>query len=132
MPANAKVGRSKKAGRSALANSKTDVVKVRVTGEVMTVPVSLLATKSSEVVERMGPSTEAIVTSNNKTMGVFMTVEHRNALAETEERLQDALTQLDLLLANRSHRDVEKSAEEVRDRKGMSLRALREQIQAER
>lgn len=131
MATKSKTASTKKAHRSANSSQRNDVVKVRVTGEVMTLPVSVLATKSSEVVARMGPSTEAIVTSNNKTMGVFMTVEHRNALAETEARLQDALTQLDLLLANRTIRDVERSAEEVRARKGMSLRALREKIQAE-
>ena len=124
---------TKKAVRSRrIVPAAGEMVKVRVSGEVMTLPVSILASQSTDIIQNMGPTTEAIVTNNNKTMGVFMTVERRNALAEAEDKLQEALLQLDLLAANRTQSDLDRSASEVRQRKGMSLKALREKLQAER
>lgn len=91
--------------------------RVRISGaaEVVNVPVSELP----QVIQSdLGPDTEAIVTRNKDTVGVFMSVARRNALANTERQLHAALLYIDMMAAGRSFDDIERSAKQAKERQG--------------
>jgi len=108
--------------------------KVKVSGvEIMNLPISELTERSAQVLQELGPNTEAMVVKNKDTLAVLMSVERRNALAEAEEKLAGALLYIDMLSAGRSIADIERSASEARDRLGTPIGAykarLRNQIE---
>jgi hypothetical protein len=92
-------------------------VRISANTNVLNVPVSDL---SQVIQEPMGADTEAIVTRNKETVGVFMSVARRNALAKTEGQLHAAMLYIDMLAAGRTVEDIERSASQVKARQGSS------------
>ncbi len=106
--------------------------RIKISGEVVVLPVSELAERAAQISQELGDSAEALVTRNKDTIGVFMTPERRNRIARAEEERDSALAMVDLLLAGGKLEDIEKSAAEARQRKGISAEALLERIRAKK
>ena len=88
--------------------------KVRTSGTVLPVSISDFTGKHvEELAAQLGPDAEALIMKNKDLLGVFMSVEHRNALAEAEDQLQAALLLIDMLAAGRTLQDVQRSAEQA-------------------
>lgn len=88
--------------------------KVRTSGTVMPVSISDFTGKHvEELAASLGSDAEALIMKNKDLLGVFMSVEHRNAIAEAEDKLQTALLLIDMLAAGRTLQDVQRSADQV-------------------
>ena len=106
--------------------------KIKISGEVLVLPVSELAERAAQISQDLGDSAEALVTRNKDTIGVFMTPERRNRIAQAEEERDGALAVIDLLLAGGKLEDIARSAAESRERRGLTKASLLERIQAKR
>ena len=82
---------------------------------VLTAPVSEF--RPADMKPQMTENTEALVLKNTDTMGVYMSVQRRNLLAETIDAQH---TIIDMLASGASWTDVERSAAEVRAGEGKS------------
>jgi hypothetical protein len=102
--------------------------KVMVSGEAQVVPVSEL---SQTIQEGLGPETEAIVTRNKDTVGVFMSVAKRNSLAKVERQLHKAMLFIDMLAAGRSIEDIKTSAQQAKERRGSSTADFLAELETE-
>jgi hypothetical protein len=92
---------------------------------ILTAPVSEF--RPADMKPQMTENTEALVIKNTDTMGVYMSVQRRNMLAETIDSQQ---TLIDMLAAGATWEDVERSAQQVKAGQGKTTtemkRAVRE------
>jgi hypothetical protein len=101
---------------------------VHISGDVQVVPVSEL---SQTIQEGLGPDTEAIITRNKDTVGVFMSVAKRNSLAKAERHLHTAMLYIDMMAAGRSIEDIRVSAGQAKQRQGSSAVDFLAELQGE-
>lgn len=84
------------------------LVKVLTAGPVVNVPVSEF--KPDTLGPLLTDNTEAIITKNKETLGVYMTVEQRNSLAH---EIELAYLAADMALAGKSWDDVQRSSNQA-------------------
>lgn len=92
------------------------LVKVLTAGPVVNVPVSEF--KPDTLGALLTGNTEAIITKNKETLGVYMTVEHRNNLAN---EIELAYLAADLALAGKTWDDVQRSSDQVASGQAISI-----------
>ena len=97
--------------------------RVKTSGEVMTVPVSDF--KPADLAREMTHDAEALIIKNKETLGVYMTVEHRNELAE---RLDFALLTIDMMAAGATWESIKHSAAQVADGKTYGRQGAKERM----
>lgn len=96
------------------------LTKVLVSGPIVTVPVTDF--KPSELSSVVTGNTEAIITKNKETLGVYMTVEHRNDLAH---QINSALLACEMMSAGMSWEDLRAAAAQAQAGKSSTLSEAR-------
>lgn len=90
---------------------------------VLTAPVSEF--RPADMKPQMTENTEALVIKNTDTMGVYMSVQRRNLLAETIDAQH---TLIDMLAAGATWEDIERSAEQAKAGQGKTTAEMRQAV----